>query len=355
MTSLLAIAAAFRLPAPPASIETFPGGHIHRAWRLTDQQGRRYLLQRLNTRVFPDPEAVMANVAAVCRHLRRRAAFTSRHVLCFRPVRGRDAWLHRTRDGAVYRLCDFVEDSVSLASPRGPADATAAGLAFGRFVAALADYPAVELITTLPGFHATRRRFASLLVAIVQDPLDRAAACADTIAEARRLAEHGHRLVPRRLPVRVVHNDAKLANVLLDVQTGAPLCVIDLDTVMPGTPLHDFGDLVRTVATTAPEDATDLARVGLDLDGFQALVGGYLEGCGDLLTPAERAGLVDGGLAITFEQAVRFLDDHLRGDLYYPVTHPGQNLARARNQLALLRALAAADADLRAIVNRAGS
>jgi aminoglycoside phosphotransferase (APT) family kinase protein len=348
----LAVAAQFDLPTPPVAVRRHPGGHIHGAWQVTTVDGGLFLLQRLNTGVFPDPDAVMANTLAVTEHLRRRLADPAHRVLRFRPTHDGN-WLHHEPDGSVWRLCDFIPGALGLTSPRTPADARMAGLVFGRFAAALADYPASELLTTLPGFHDGSLRLTALVGARVLDPVGRLAGCRDEVDRLQRLGWLATALPVDDLPVRVAHNDAKLANVLLDARTSEPVAVVDLDTVMAGTVLHDFGDLMRTLATRAPEDEVDLTRVTVDEDCFAELVRGYLRGCGGLLTEMEREHLVLAGLAITWEQATRFLADHLAGDAYYPVTRPDHNLDRARNQLRLLENLLAALKRLQELVSAA--
>jgi len=350
MTVPVAIAASFDLPSPPVATRPFHGGHINKAWLVTTASGGLHLLQRLNTEVFKDPAAVMANALAVTMHLKRRNVRTLR----FRPTLEGE-FIHEEPSGTFWRVCDFIPDTVGLTVPRTAADCRAAGLAFGQFASHLAAYPAAELLDTIPGFHATGLRLAALFAAQFMDSSDRLAECREEVSRLRDLGWLARALPVDELPVRVAHNDAKLANILLDKNTSQPVCVVDLDTVMPGTLLHDFGDLVRSLVTPEPEDSTRLDRVMVQERYFENLVAGYLEGAGGLLTDLERSNLVTAGLVITYEQAIRFLADHLAGDVYYKVSRPGHNLDRARNQLRLLEQLLGCVARLEDLVSAASS
>ena len=247
----------------------------------------------------------------------------------------------------------FVPGATVHQRVESPADARAAGRAFGRFLRLLADNPPA-LHETIPGFHDTRGRFARLEAARRADVCHRAAAIGpelDEMLAARAVADVLPPLIASgALPTRVVHNDAKIGNVLLDERTGEPLCVIDLDTVMPGSVLYDFGDLVRSSTSPAAEDAVDLASVAVRLDLFEALTRGYVETAGPVLTHQERALLGFSGRLITLEQAIRFLTDHLEGDRYYRIERAGHNLSRCRAQLALYRSLTQQEAKLTTIL-----
>lgn len=361
-----AVAAQFALEGEIISVAPLPGGHIHDSYRVDVQSGggsRAYLLQALNRRVFPRPELVMENVARVTRHVASRLAAAGiadreRRAPALVPTRrGRD-W-HTEADGTCWRALVFITGAIVREHTLGAEDAYVAGRAFGGFLGLLADLDGPPLHETLPGFHDTAARFARLDAAVHADPCRRAAAVRgeiDAVMAQRPLADVLPPLLASgELPLRVVHNDAKLANVLLDEASGAALCVVDLDTVMPGTALWDFGDLVRSTASPTAEDEGDLARVAVRMPLFAALVRGYLEAAGTLLVPRERELLGFAGRLITLEQAVRFLTDHLEGDRYYRIERPGQNLDRCRTQLALLQSLVAHAAELDAIVAEHGA
>ena len=335
----------FGIDAGLVAVEPFsgPAGHINASYVVTTRRGR-FFLQRLNRHVFPNLGALMENVARVTRHLGGPLRLI--------PTRDGQAFAQDS-DGEVWRLYNFLERAVPQTVPTAWA-AEQAGRAFGAFQRALADLPGPRLHDTIPHFHDTPRRLEAFECAVQRDAAAHAAGAAAEIAQIRARAHLATVLVQAAangsLAERVVHNDAKLANVLFDAASGAALCVVDLDTVMPGLSLYDFGDLVRSMATRAAEDERDLSRVRLELELFEALARGYLQGTGDLLTRAERELLVPAAQVIVFEQAVRFLIDHLDGDRYYRIERPGHNLDRCRTQLALLTELCSVERALQHIV-----
>jgi Ser/Thr protein kinase RdoA (MazF antagonist) len=225
-------------------------------------------------------------------------------------------------------------------------EAYEAARAFGTFQYLVSDLEGGPLRETLPGFHDTPRRLAALEAAAKADRAGRAAEAAAELSQARSQAACAGLLVSAGLPVRVTHNDTKINNVLFDAESGRGLCVIDLDTVMPGLMPFDFGDLVRTAVSPAAEDEPDLARVGVRLDVFEAIAQGWREGAGDALTDAEKALLPASGRVIAYELGLRFLTDYLDGDRYFKTRRPAHNLHRARVQLRLAAELAAREADL---------
>jgi len=343
-------AGAFALPGEVARIETHRGGHIHDSFLVTvgaPGAARRFLLQYLNTAVFRDPVRLAENVERVTRHIAARveangAGDLERRCLTLLPARA-GGTLHRDSRGAFWRAFVYIEGARSETAVRTPSEAEAAGRAFGRFQELVSDLGPPRLHEVLPGFHDTPKRIDTLVEAARTDPRDRLHAARrvlDLVLERRdRALERFARLRRGSVPERVVHNDTKLSNVLLDAASGAPLCVVDLDTVMPGIAPLDFGDMVRSMATRAAEDERNLDRVEVEMPLFDALARGYLEGTRTFLTEAERRELVSAGILITFEQAVRFLTDHLLGDVYYKIDRPGHNLDRARAQLALLASI----------------
>jgi Ser/Thr protein kinase RdoA (MazF antagonist) len=360
-----AIAERFALEGEIVSVVPLAGGHINDSYRVDARTGdadRPYLLQSLNRRVFPRSDLVMENVSRVTRHLSSRlaaagAADRERRALTLVPTRqGRD-W-HTEADGTCWRAFRFITGTVVLDRARDPRDAASAGRAFGGFLRLLADYDGPPLHETIPGFHDTAARFARLEEAVRADPCRRAAAARQEIQASmahRSLADVLPPLVASgEVPRRIVHNDTKISNVLLDERTGEALCVIDLDTVMPGSALWDFGDMVRSMTSPTAEDEEDLSEVGVRVPMFAALARGYLEAAGTLLVPRERELLGFSGRLITLEQAVRFLTDHLEGDRYYRIERAGHNLARCRTQLALLQSLTEHAAELDAIVAARG-
>lgn len=319
----LAAASAFETPGRPLqAVRMGEGaGHIHRTFRVDCEHGA-IALQRLNEAVFPDLDAVVSNLERVTSHLKRKGTQTLELV----PIRS-GGFLHRDGEGA-WRATRFIGGGRMPSEPPSHAEARAAAKALGDFLAAMADFPCADLKIPIPGFHDTQARYEAFRK--VADDSEEA-----TFAMARApLAMAMDRLA---LPLRPVHNDTKLANVLLDSVTGEGLCVLDLDTVMPGFAPHDFGDLIRSAAFDGGEE--DEAR--LDLDRLRALSNGYLAGAGNSLTQVEREAFGLGARVLAYELGLRFLTDHLEGDRYFAITRPGQNLIRARAQFARLRALEA--------------
>ena len=337
---------AFATPGTLAALEPFAGGHIHAAHLVTYRHGggtTRFLLQQLNTRVFPHPEQVMGNIERVTAHLgkalaKARVRDLDRRNLTLVHTRQGATW-HRDSDGRVWRLYHFIEGAVARPSPRNADDAAAAAEAFGGFQRLLADFPEPALHQTIPDFHFTPGRMKALEEAVDTDALGRCDAARDEIEAV--FATHGlaHALIDAHLPARVTHNDAKISNLLFDAESGSGLCVVDLDTVMPGFAVYDFGDLVRSMATRAAEDERDLSQVKLEPGLVKAIAWGYLKEAGAFLSSTERALLVTAARVIVLEQAARFLADHLEGDLYYRIARPNHNLDRARTQIRLLEEL----------------
>ncbi|HWA87893.1 MAG TPA: aminoglycoside phosphotransferase family protein [Opitutus sp.] len=349
---LAAVAAAFSLQGSFREGVPYGSGHINDTFAVTmDQAGTavRYILQRINHRVFRDVPALMDNIRRVTAHAARRVAGTamddaSRRTLTLVPARGGGA-THRDAAGNWWRCYLFIEGARTHDIIEHPRQAREAARAFGEFQKLLIDLPGGRLHETIPDFHHTRRRFENLQRAIHADAQGRAAAARAEIAFAREreplvdvlLGLHA----AGEMPERITHNDTKLNNVMIDDATQAGICVIDLDTVMPGLALYDFGDMVRSATNSAAEDEPDPGRVQARLPIFEALVEGYVSAARSFLTPAEAVHLAFSGRLITFEIGMRFLTDFLEGDLYFKTRRPGQNLDRARNQFALLRSMEA--------------
>lgn len=316
-------------------------GHIHETFRgrfVSGERPRSVIFQRLNLEVFPDPEALMKNLVAVTSALRASfAADDPRRVL--RPIETASGeLLHRDEHGGCWRCFDFIEGSRSIERVAGAGEAFAAAFAFGDFAKRLAP-AGLELTELIPGFHDTPARLAQLEGAARLDPRARRAAVAPEWRQVEKLAPVasalGRALSRGQIPLRIAHNDAKLGNVLFDAESEEALCIVDLDTAMPGTPLFDFGDLVRTASCPAPEDSSDLDTVKMDPERYCALREGFLAGASDTLGEREIALMPLAGVLITFETGIRFLTDYLNGDVYFRVHHAEQNLHRARCQLAL--------------------
>jgi len=345
------------------SIAPMPGGHIHASYIAalhTADGPRRFVLQRINTDIFKDPAGLMDNLARVTDHIRRSRSWSGpteleRCVLVYEPTRAGPLF-HREPDGSCWRMCRFIERSTSIEFPRTPADAERAGQAFGEFHAMLADLSSQMLHETIPHFHDTPRRLAALEQAIPADSHHRACAARVEIEFAlsrRSLSDELIKPLRRReLPMRIAHNDAKLSNVLFDIDSDEPLCIVDLDTVMPGTVLFDFGDMMRTMMFPAAEDEPDHSRVRIDPALFEGLARGFLAATRDFLTPAERDRLVLAGMVIAYEQGIRFLTDYLLGDSYYRTARPGQNLDRCRVQFKLLQEIERHRGDFETVIEK---
>jgi hypothetical protein len=339
-----AVVRQFDLPGECVSALPFGNGHINDTYRVVClDQGRevRAILQRINTHIFRDPAALMSNIERVTGHLAAQVAGfpdAERRVMRLIPTRTGARWLHDA-DGGCWRAYNFIEDATSFDNITSTAQAFQAARAFGLFQCHLATLPEPRLFDTIPDFHHTPKRFAALEAAIEADGSNRAQSVRAEIDFALARKPIASRLLDLGLPERVTHNDTKLNNVLLCNTTGEGLCVVDLDTVMPGLALYDFGDMIRTTTNPAAEDETDLSQVQVVFPMFEALVRGYLETAGGFLTREEKAQLAFSGQLITFEIAIRFLTDHLNGDTYFKIHHPGHNLDRARSQFRLLELL----------------
>lgn len=349
-TEALLAAGEFALGGPVVSIEPFGAGHINDTFRLRagkSGQERRYVLQRINGQVFPQPDRLMENMVRVCAHARTKLGgaadgHAGRRTLRLIPTRTGRQWLVDA-GGQRWRCLDYVEGTTGFDVVREPAQAYEAARAFGAFQALMSDLPGDRLHETIPDFHHTPSRYARFLAAVEHDIAGRVGDSGPEIAFARsRAAEVAvitDGLADGSLPERITHNDAKLGNVLLDDVTHEGVCVVDLDTVMPGSPLYDFGDLVRTSSSSAQEDERDLSLVRVQLPMFEALVRGYLSTAGVFLTPREKALLPFAGKLITFETGLRFLTDWLEGDRYFKTHRDGHNLDRARTQFALVASI----------------
>ena len=316
-------------------------GHIHDTFRgrfALVGRCRSVIFQRLNLRVFPDPHALMRNLLAVTVALRRsHGSHAPRRVLKVIETRSGD-FLHRDEHGEFWRCFEFIEDSRSIDRVNEAGDAFAAAFAFGDFASRLAP-GTVELAEIIPGFHDTPARLAHLEKAAALNARARRQGVAGEFRQVEQLASIASSLVEAlsrgRIPIRIAHNDAKINNVLFDAHSGEALCVIDLDTAMPGTPLFDFGDLVRTASCRAAEDTSALDTAEMDPELYVALQEGYLAGASGSLSEPEIALMPHAGVLIAFETGVRFLTDYLNGDVYFRVRYAEQNLYRARSQLAL--------------------
>lgn len=328
---------AFQTDSTPVDCKAFGHGHINNTFCITTETGSKYVLQRINKYVFKNPIRVMANTSSVTNYLRERVE-DPRMTLHFIPAKdGR--YYYKGCDGEFWRMYDFV-GGFTLDMPESDEDFYQSALAFGRFQELLSDYPADTLYEIIPNFHNTIDRYAQFKESVEMDIVGRVESVQDDIDFLLAREEKGGTLQKMLnagiLPLRVTHNDTKLNNVLLDTATRKSLCVLDLDTVMPGSSLYDFGDSIRFGAATAAEDEPDTSKMGLDLHLFEVYTRGFLEAAPSL-TNMEVAMLPLGAFIMTLELAVRFLKDYLDGDLYFSkIAYPEHNLVRARSQMALV-------------------
>ena len=327
----------FCLNGTPLRCERYGQGHINRTY-LVETDRQRYILQRLSRAAFSDIPGLMENVSAVTRYLAAQSA-DPRACLHLIPTREGGSW-YRDGEGEYWRVYDFIEDSLCLQAPETPEDFYQSAVAFGGFQRRLRAFPAETLHETIPHFHDTPDRYRKFHAALAADPLNRAASVRPEIdfflsrereaAALQTLRESG------ALPLRVTHNDTKLNNVMLDAATRRALCVIDLDTVMPGLAAYDFGDSIRFGASTGAEDETDLTRIRLDLSLYEIFSRGFVRACGGM-EEAERSSLPLGARLMTLECGLRFLTDYLDGDRYFAIARPEHNRDRARTQIRLVQ------------------
>ncbi len=352
----------FAMRGTYVSARPYGSGHINETFLVTSFDGnthRRYLMQHLNTSIF-DPHAVMENIQHVTQHLRKKLSYLSsvdleRRVLTLIPTRDGGVLAHDDTFG-YWRAYLFIDNAKTFDILETPQQAFEAALTFGSFQQLLLDYDGPALIETMPDYHHTVKRFQAFQAAVKADPLGRASEIAPEIDFALRHEPLAHSLIDLKasgdIPERIIHNDTKLNNVLLDAESGQGLCVLDLDTVMPGLSLYDFGDMVRSACNPVAEDCPDPQQVIARADVFEALVLGYLKGTAGTLLPIEREHLFSSGQLLSFECGLRFLTDHLCGDTYFRTQRSGQNLDRGRTQFALVESLEKQRDRFRALIPR---
>lgn len=343
--------------------ETFKIGHINETYSATYDQGGmrvRYIHQKINKSVFKNPPAVMKNVMRVTTHIRRRlegqeARDITRRSLVVIPTR-RGQPFYRSSDGEYWRTFVFIEGVQTFEAVQTPEQAFQAGRSFGEFQSLLVDLPGERLNETIPNFHNTRKRFAALQQAIEDDRYNRAVEARPEIEFALKHESVVdvilNAMAKGKIPERITHNDTKFNNVMLDTLTGEAKCVVDLDTVMPGCALYDFGDMVRTTTSPTLEDERDLSKVKMHMPTFKRLAQGYLSTAGEFLTRAEKSHLAFAGKLITFEIGIRFLTDFLSGDTYFRIHRPGHNLDRNRTQFKLVESIERQEAAMQQFVDR---
>ena len=326
----------FRLDSNPISCTPFGNGHVNKTYQVILESGHRYILQMIGP-AFKDVHALQSNVAAVIAHLHTKVKDSNGALTLIPTKTGGDHYL--TPDGHAWRMYAFIEDGFCLEAAETPQDFYQAAIAFGAFQQQLADFPAHTLYETIPNFHNTPDRYRILRETIARDPLGRVkevqAEIAFTLAREEKACRLVEMLNEGSLPLRVTHNDTKLNNIMFRSSDRTPLCVMDLDTTMPGLSAYDFGDAIRFGASTAAEDEKDLGKVWMDLELFRLFTKGYLEACPGL-TQQEKDALPLGAYTMTLECGTRFLTDYIDGDNYFSIHYPEQNLDRCRTQFKLV-------------------
>ncbi len=332
-------------PAEKAvKFEPITAGHINHTYAVfvEGQESPKYVLQKINTNIFKDSDGLIENIKGVCDHVRKkiveRGGDPLRETLTLIPTKDGENYLNSKEVGA-WRLYYFITNAEAHQSADRPGILANAAEAFGIYQNLLSDYPAETLHETIPNFHNTVSRYADFMKAVVEDKAGRVCECAYEIEEIKKHEKLAHVVVDAlangEIPLRVTHNDTKLNNIMIDNETGKGICVIDLDTVMPGSLLYDFGDSIRFAACNSAEDEVDLSKVYLRLDLFEEYVSGFLKGVGKNITEKEIELLPFSAFLLTYELVLRFLGDYLNGDVYFQVHRDKHNLERARTQLKL--------------------
>lgn len=331
----------FQCEGEPLAVTPIKAGRINTTYRV-DFANEKYTLQKINKYVFKKPDEVMHNISLVTDHLRAKISASGGDAEreCLKVIKALDGKLYYLDpDGEYWRVYKYIDDVYTLDENAMTKELEVAGSGFGKFQNMLADFDATKLFETIPNFHNEISRFNDFTKAVNEDKegrvkeaaaeIDFMMARGDDIKKLSVMQQNGE------LPIRVTHNDTKVNNILIDKKSGKALCVIDLDTVMPGISVLDFGDAARFITNTASEDETDLSKVGINLEKYKHLAIGFLSAVGKSLTPAERESLSQGAKTMALEIGMRFLTDHLEGDVYFGIDHKGQNLERAKCQFAL--------------------
>ncbi len=341
---ILSICSQFDIACKAVSAIPFGSGHINSTFLVTLENKDSYVLQKINTYVFKNPEQLMDNVFGVTNFvantLKKQGIAPERRTLSF--VKSKDGKnFYSDKDGNAFRMYKCVENTTAYDSVEKEGLLYEAAVAFGEFQRQLGDYPAETLYETIPDFHNTVARYKAFEEAVALDAAGRAKSVADDIEVLRQYADRASIITSALdngdIPVRVTHNDTKLNNVLIDNTSGKGICVIDLDTVMSGSLLYDFGDSVRYAANNGVEDDKDLSNVWLNIDLFKEFATGFLLGIGDAITDKEKELLPISVFILSYELALRFMTDYLNGDVYFKIKYPEHNIVRTHVQIHLMQ------------------
>lgn len=338
-------------------------GHINDTFAATFKksggENYRYILQRINHNVFKSPENLMENIEGITKHVREKVITAGgdpdRETLnVILALDGKS--FYKTNEGDYFRVYIFIEKAQTYQIVENLNHFYNAGKAFGKFQKLVSDYPAKKLHETIVDFHHTVKRYEAFKEALAKDVANRATSVKEEIEFVEKRASETsviiNLLAEGKLPLRVTHNDTKFNNVMIDDKTGEGICVIDLDTVMPGSALYDFGDTIRSGTNPADEDERDLSKVYMDLELFESFTHGFLDSARDFLTPLELEYLPFGAKMMTFECGIRFLTDHLNGDIYFKIHHENNNLDRCRTQFKMVADMEEKAGQMKEIVDK---
>ena len=350
---------AFQAEGEIISVGQITAGLINATYLIETDRAEKYILQKVNTFVFKNPERLMENITGVTVYLadkiKKAGGDSKRETLNFIACKD-GKYYHTDADGGVWRMYIYVDNAQTYNKAEVPETFRSAGATFGKFMKLLSGYPADTLHETIADFHYTPSRYAKFIEAVNADVKGRRAEVEQEIEFVKARFDDTHRLTDLvekgELPLRVTHNDTKINNVLYDITTDESICVIDLDTIMPGLSLYDFGDSIRSGANKANEDERDLSKVGIDMTLFESYADGFLSETAGSLVDAEISNLAFGAKLMTFECGIRFLTDYLEGDVYFRTTCPDHNIVRARNQFRLVADMEEHMDEMNAIVEK---
>ena len=342
MEKIIAIANQFAVDAPIVKAEKYGCGHINDTYKTTDANGKFYILQRINHKVFRDVEGLMQNIVGVTKYIYdqmvKQGLDTADSLRVIKTLDGKN--YYGNDEIGYFRTYNFVYGGISIETAPTPAQFEVSGVGFGKFQKLLNGYPAETIKDSIPNFHNTVNRFEKFAKAVEEDVEDRLAGVMEEVSWFYRRKKYCSQVVDLiaqgEIPLRVTHNDTKLNNVLVNVESMNPVTVIDLDTVMKGSILYDFGDSIRSGTNTGAEDEKDLSKVDFSLELYDAYCKGFLPEVKDTLTETERENLSFGAILMTYECGMRFLTDYLEGDHYFKTRRAGHNLDRCRTQMKLV-------------------
>jgi hypothetical protein len=360
MSEILKIAGEFRIAGTPVSSRPYGNGHIHDTYLVNCSNNKgplQYIIQRINTYVFKWPEKIMKNIFRIAEHLKQGQTASTGVLIIPEPILTKDGSSFITdKSGSVYRCFTFVPDTISYDKVEDSGLAYEAASLFGRFIHDLRDLSPGEIEITIPDFHNLGKRYKAFREAAqtgLAKRIEDAAHEIEILDNYSSLSNwYDHLVAECGLPERVCHKDTKINNVLISQHSHKAVCVIDLDTVMPGSILSDFGDMVRTFTNNSDEDAADLEKVFCRIDIFRSLAMGFLSETMPMLEKTETENLVFGAKYLTCMQAVRFLTDYLNGDVYYKTKYEEHNLTRTRNQIRLLQSIEDQETEMNEIIRK---